>query len=295
MSAADGDGAHTLESLEALAVDAATEAGGLILAMLENADVHVATKSSSVDVVTNADRAAESAIIERITRVRSDDAVLGEEGGHSVSGGSGITWVIDPIDGTTNFVYRIPAACVSVAATVEPGDERWMHIPNSPLWHGAPDAPVRRTIAGAIFNPFTNELYRARAGAGASRNGEQLRMNDSAELATALIGTGFGYTAERRREQAEMLLKLLPSIRDIRRLGSAAYDLCLLAQGSLDGYYERGIQEWDFAAGVLIAAEAGARIIGASQDALPSSRLLIAGNSAIADALQSVVGSLASD
>jgi len=293
MGSPHADERAVLVELESLAAKVAKDAGALIRDMQLSAAVQVDTKSSPADVVTNADRAAETTIIEGLTAARPDDAVLGEEGGHSIHGTSGITWVIDPIDGTTNFVYGLEAACVSVAATVDPADTRWAQVPQSPLWRGDHNAPIRRTIAAAVFNPFTKELFLAHAGGGATRNGAAIRVREAASLETALIATGFGYSAERRLEQATMLLELLPQIRDIRRLGSAAYDLCLLAQGSLDGYYERGIQEWDFAAGVLIAAEAGASILGASHGAPPSSQLFIAGNAELADALQRIVGKLA--
>lgn len=282
-----------LAEFELIAARVSESAGGLIRDLRARAEVRIDTKSSPVDVVTNADRAAEAEIIAGLVAARPQDAVLGEESGHSVDGTSGITWVIDPIDGTTNFVYGLHAACVSVAATVDPDDVRWQSLPPSPHWHGTADAPVRRTIAAAVYNPFTDELFTAHAGGGATRNGQAIRVKEHVSLATALIATGFGYTAERRREQGAMLLELLPQIRDIRRLGSAAYDLCLLAQGSLDGYYERGIQEWDFAAGALIASEAGATLSGASAGELPSSRLFIAGSAHLTDALQRIVGKLA--
>jgi myo-inositol-1(or 4)-monophosphatase len=278
-----------LRALRDLAADAAQAAGELIVTMRSSGLISSETKSSAVDLVTNADRAAETLIIEHLLAARPDDSVLGEEGGASVHGGSGLTWVIDPIDGTTNFVYGHSATCVSIAATVLVDDLSPQARAKSATWRGDSHSPLRQTVAAAVFNPFTDELFTAFVGGGSTVNGQTLHLDTTTELATALVATGFGYSAERRREQAAALARLLPHIRDIRRLGSAAYDLCLLSSGRVDAYYERGIQEWDVAAGILIAAEAGAAILGSADGTPAGTNLLVAAHPALAAAIQQYV------
>ncbi|MFM2181795.1 MAG: hypothetical protein RJB61_89 [Actinomycetota bacterium] len=197
------------------------------------------SKSSATDMVTEFDRASERLIVDGILAVRPDDGIVGEEG-TGVDGTSGVDWVIDPIDGTTNFVYGLPGYAVSVAATV--------------------DGAAR---VGAVYLPATDELFTAVAGAGARRNGLPIRCSTSADLATALVATGFAYDAARRAVQAARVALLLPTVRDIRRLGAAAADLCHLAAGRLDAYFEQGLGAWDYAAGALIASESGCRTAGA--------------------------------
>lgn len=192
------------------------------------------TKSSDVDVVTAADRAAERLIIDGILAVRPGDGILGEEGGDKPSE-TGMRWLIDPIDGTTNYVYDLPAYTVSIAAEHE-----------------------GEVVAAVVYEPKGDTCFAARLGGGATRNGQTIRCTVKSELSTALVATGFGYHADRRAGQAEVLRSLLPRVRDIRRFGSAALDLCLVASGGVDGYYERGLNPWDMAAGALIATEAGA-------------------------------------
>lgn len=241
MSTSDSE----LDELLQLASGLAVEAGELIEQMraelegssgqgLTGGDLQ--TKSSAVDVVTPADKAAEELIISGLESARPDDAILGEEGSDRV-GSTGVRWLVDPIDGTTNYVYDLPAYTVSVGAEVD-GD----------------------IVVGAVYEPKGNTLYAARRGGGATRNGEPIHCTSKADLETALIATGFGYLADRRRGQAEVLLELLPLVRDIRRFGSAALDLCLVAAGQVDGYFERGLNPWDLAAGAVIAAEAGAMV-----------------------------------
>lgn len=228
------------DELLSLASQLAVETGRLVETMraqLGTGDTDtsaVQTKSSPVDIVTAADRAAENAIIDGIVSRRPDDAVLAEEGGDR-PGRSGVRWLIDPIDGTTNYVYDLPAYSVSIAAEI--------------------DGTV---VAGAVYEPRGETLYSAVLGRGARRNGQPISCSDKSDLASALVATGFGYVVDRRRGQAEVLLELLPRVRDIRRFGSAALDLCLLACGQVDAYYERGLNPWDLAAGTLVAAEAGA-------------------------------------
>lgn len=203
------------------------------------------TKSTPTDVVTAVDRDTETLIRSLILEARPDDGIVGEEDVAHI-GTSGLDWVIDPIDGTVNFLYGIPAWAVSIAVV-----------------EGAAGGDVGgTTLAGVVVNPVNGELFEASAGGGSRLAGRELAVNTGVTLASALVGTGFGYAAERRREQAAVLLELMPHIRDIRRIGSAALDLCALAAGRLDAYYERGLNAWDHAAGALIAREAGARIGG---------------------------------
>ena len=192
------------------------------------------TKSSPTDPVTEFDRAAEQLIVGAIRARRPDDSIVGEEGADH-TGDSGLAWHVDPIDGTANFVYDLPAWCTSVAVVDEQGP-----------------------LAGAVFAPVTNELFAAARGAGSTLNGRPIRCSGASELATALVGTGFNYAPSVRARQAQRLVALLPQVRDVRRYGSAALDLCFVASGRLDAYFEEHLNSWDLAAGVLIASEAGA-------------------------------------
>ena len=205
-----------------------------------------ATKSSPTDVVTEADRTAEAMITEYLLTARPGDAILGEEGGlHRGTDAAGaVRWVVDPLDGTVNYLYGLPDFAVSIAAEV--GGE---------------------IVAGVVHAPERREVYTAVAGGGAWRTvkGQRavpLRCNTGVPLARALVATGFGYLAARRRVQGEVVAALLPVVRDIRRGGSAAVDLCSVASGRVDAYYERGVNYWDIAAGGLIAREAGAVMAG---------------------------------
>lgn len=218
-------------------------------------------KSSRTDMVSDADRDAEAAITTLLAAERPDDGLLGEEGSER-EGSSGRRWVIDPLDGTTNFLYGLPAWAVSIA--LEDGDG------------GA---------VGVVLDPVRDELFTAVRGEGARLGEQRLAVNGCESLDTALIATGFAYGAEQRGIQAEVLLRVLPRLRDIRRAGSAALDLCSVAAGRVDGYYERGGQPWDWAAGRLIVTEAG----GVTRD-LPGEPLgLVASGPAIVDELQDLV------
>jgi myo-inositol-1(or 4)-monophosphatase len=192
------------------------------------------TKSTPTDPVTEFDRAAEALIVETLRAKRPLDSIVGEEGAGHV-GSSGLEWHIDPIDGTVNFVYDLPAWCTSVAVLDQAG-----------------------SLAGAVYVPITDELFSAARGAGATHNGSPIRCSSAADLAASLVGTGFNYSPSTRATQAERLAAMLPSVRDVRRYGSAALDLCMVACGRLDAYFEEHLNSWDLAAGVLIAAEAGA-------------------------------------
>jgi myo-inositol-1(or 4)-monophosphatase len=197
----------------------------------------VDSKSSETDMVSDADRAAEEAISELLRAARPDDGLIGEEG-LDAGGSSGRRWVVDPLDGTTNYLYRYRAWCVSVALEDDEGG-----------------------LVGVVHDPLSGETFRAERGRGADLSGTPLRVRDEDRLQTALIGTGFGYEPDIRAGQAEILRRLLPQVRDIRRAGAAALDLCHVAAGRLDGYFERGLNHWDWAAGALIVAEAGGRVL----------------------------------
>jgi myo-inositol-1(or 4)-monophosphatase len=226
------------KALVTLACDVAQEAGELLMSFRDRVAV-VQTKSSPTDVVTQADRAAEKLIRERLQAARPGDAILGEEGGES--GGGLVRWIVDPLDGTVNFLYGLPGWAVSVAAEV---------------------AGV--VVAGAICVPLQRSTFRATLGGGAWLDSawdggpQKLACNTGVALKDALVATGFGYPAWQRAEQGPVVAAVLPRVRDIRRAGAAAVDLCSVAAGRVDAYYEQGLHDWDIAAGGLIAREAGA-------------------------------------
>ncbi|MEB3032384.1 inositol monophosphatase family protein [Mycolicibacter sp. MYC340] len=233
----------------------------------------VQTKSSPTDPVTVVDTETERFIRDRLTQLRPGDAVLGEEGGGSgdVSGRQpdAVTWVVDPIDGTVNFMYDVPAYAVSVAAQVG----------------GV-------SVAGAVADVVGGRIYSAGLGLGAHVRDRQgttvLRCTDVTEVSLALLGTGFGYSPGRRAAQAALLARLLPVVRDVRRIGSAALDLCMVAAGRLDAYYEHGTKPWDYAAGSLIAAEAGARVLLPGPE-IDSGEVIVAAAPGIADELLAIL------
>jgi myo-inositol-1(or 4)-monophosphatase len=227
-----------------LAREIAVRAGSFALEARRAGVEVAATKSTPTDIVTAVDRDTEALIRELILEARPDDGILGEEEATRV-GTSGLDWIVDPIDGTVNFLYGVPAWAVSIAVVEGPASpESWT------------------PIAGVVVNPVTGELFEATAGGGARLNGESLHVNEGVAVDRALVGTGFSYSSERRREQAEVLTRLLPRVRDARRMGAASLDLCSVAAGRLDAYYEIGLHPWDHAAGALIAREAGAVITG---------------------------------
>lgn len=219
----------------------------------------VRAKSTPTDPVTVVDTETERLLRDRLAQLRPGDPVVGEEEGGPAAevSADAVTWVLDPIDGTVNFVYGLPAYAVSVAARVG----------------GV-------SVAGAVANISTGELYSAGLGLGAQvRDGEdrrELRCSAVSDLSMALVGTGFGYSPQLRAAQAELLARLLPTVRDIRRIGSAALDLCLVAAGQLDAHYEHGLNVWDWAAGALIAAEAGAQVYWPRDDESGASLLMVA-------------------
>ena len=184
-------------------------------------------------MVSDADREAEAALVELLERERPEDGLLGEEGA-SREGSSGRRWVIDPLDGTTNYLWGYPTWCVSVGLEDESGG-----------------------VVGVVHDPVREETFAAERGGGTRLNGQPVRVRDEGDLANALLATGFGYEASVRAAQAEVLLRALPAVRDIRRGGSAALDLAWVAAGRLDGYFERGGNPWDWSAGSLLVLEAG--------------------------------------
>ncbi|WP_156725551.1 inositol monophosphatase family protein [Streptomyces apocyni] len=241
-----------------LALQAAHRAGDFLRDSRPDDLGVAATKSSAIDVVTEMDIASEKMITGFLAEQRPDDGFLGEEGA-SVAGSSGVQWVIDPIDGTVNYLYGRPAWSVSIAARV----------------NGASGASGE-TVVGVVHVPMQAETFRAALGQGAYVNDRPLKVRPAPPFEQALLGTGFGYLTERRVQQAEVARQLIPQVRDIRRGGSAAIDLCDVAAGRLDAYYERGLNPWDLAAGDLIAREAGALVGGRGPDDSPSGDLTVA-------------------
>jgi myo-inositol-1(or 4)-monophosphatase len=217
----------------------------------------VGTKSTATDIVTAADRAVERQVTEALRGRRPYDAVVGEEYGAVNGSGSRVRWILDPIDGTVNYLYGIPVYAVSLAAEV--------------------DGVV---VAGVVRNPVTGDEWTATRGGGAYRDGRRLAGSRVTDLSQALLGTGFGYDAARRSHQARVLAQLIPQVRDIRRLGAASVDLCLAAEGVLDAVYEKGLNLWDHAAGGLVAEEAGLRVTGLA-GAPPGSDMVLAAPAAL--------------
>lgn len=231
-------------SLALVAVAAVTSASAKIAAMradIKDLQAHTSVKSAQEDPVTIVDQEAEVLIRKLLADHRPGDGVVGEEG-TQIASDTGITWIIDPIDGTVNFIYGIPQYAVSVAAAVD-----------------------NVLVAGAVMNVATNVVWWAAAGVGSYRLDStglrRLVASQESSLGLSLVATGFSYSSERRKAQAESLVRVIPHVRDIRRQGSAALDLCAVADGTVEAYYEHGINAWDFAAGAVIAAEAGATVV----------------------------------
>ncbi len=238
-----------ITDLAKLAADLATGAAAQV--PVRGTGLAVDTKSTDTDLVTSADRAVEGWLRERLAEARPADAILGEEGDDR-PGTSGVRWVLDPIDGTVNFVLGIPSYAVSVAAEL--------------------DGVV---VAGAVANPVTGELFRAARGSGAYLGDQRLPGPRQVPVHRMVVGTGFGYSPDRRRRQVAVLASLLDQIADIRRIGAASLDLCYVAAGRLDGYFEVGLNRWDYAAGALIATEAGVAVWG-PREGEPSTNLTAA-------------------
>jgi myo-inositol-1(or 4)-monophosphatase len=224
-----------------VAVEAARAAGEILLERYAHAPRGVATKSTPTDLVSEADLAAERAIRDILARRRPGDALVGEEGA-DVAGTSGLRWVVDPLDGTVNYLFGIPQWSVSVACEGK---------------------------VGVILDPIRDELFTVRAGEQARLGDAPLRVPSRTDLATAMVATGFGYDPVVRAAQAEVVARLLPQVRDIRRIGSAALDLAWTAAGRFDAYYEHGLNAWDWAAGSMLCLAAGLEV--RHLEALPGS------------------------
>jgi myo-inositol-1(or 4)-monophosphatase len=225
-----------LGELLRLALDIAKEVGTELARARREGAPSASTKTSTTDMVTSMDLWAERQIVSRLLDARPDDGVLGEEG-TALAGTSGVRWCIDPIDGTTNYLYDHPGYSVSIAALAD----------------GEP-------LVGVVADPALDQVFSAVRGHGAWRDNAPIRVSDCPELSVALVGTGFSYDSLRRGRQAQVLTEVLPRVRDIRRMGGAALDLCSVGCARLDAFYERGLNLWDVAAGGLVAAEAGALV-----------------------------------
>lgn len=256
--------------LMALAEQVAREAGRLVVEQRPAGLAVSGTKSTSTDIVTEMDHRAEALVRELLAAARPGDGFLGEEGAEH-AGRSGVRWVVDPIDGTVNYLYRIPAYAVSVAAEVD-----------------------GQVVAGAVVNPAVGEVWTAARGHGAWLDGTRLGWVEPPPLQLALVATGFGYDARRRARQARLLAEVLPQVRDVRRVGAASLDLCAVASGRVDCYYEQGLKAWDLAAGGLVAEEAGVRVTGLHGHPAGEA-LVVAGREPLVQALLSLLEALAAD
>jgi len=250
-----------LSQLLELAVGVARQAAILLR---EGLPGDVGTKSSHTDMVSEMDHASEALIVEGLLRARPDDSILGEEGTRR-DGRSPVRWVIDPLDGTTNYLYGLPAYTVSIAAEVD--------------GVGA---------IGVVADPSHDEIFTAVRGGGAQRNGEPIAVSGASELASALVATGFSYLPERRAEQADVVRRVIPSVRDVRRYGAASLDLCWVACGRYDAYFEAVLEPWDVAAGIVIATEAGAAVEGLGGGP-PTSGSVMAASPALAAPLRALL------
>lgn len=247
-----------------IAKQIAIAAGDFLQSRPEN--FKLSEKGSALDFATQMDIECEAFIVEQIRKLRPTDAILGEEGGNE-KGTSGLTWVIDPIDGTVNYLYGIPGWCVSIAVKDE-----------------------KEVLAGVVNAPSVNSLWSAALGAGATCNEVRIACNEPVTLNRALVGTGFAYDLTARKPQGDFVNKLVTKVRDIRRLGACAADICMVASGKLDAYYEAGVNEWDFAAAGLIAREAGAMVLARAN--VPSTDqyfLLVAGPSLYRELAQELI------
>ncbi len=265
----------TLRELGALALRVARAAAALVRDGRPDR-LDTSTKSSDTDVVTIMDTRSEAQLRSALRAARPADGFVGEEG-EDLPGTTGITWVVDPIDGTVNYLYDLPLYAVSVAAV--------LGLPRGPAW---------RPIVGAVVSPVLDLAWTALVGQGAVRHDlatgatTPLSVGTQTDLGHALVGTGFAYRADTRADQARTLVEVLPRVRDIRRLGSAATDLCLVADGRLDAYYESGLKPWDLAAGRLVVSEAGGVVVGPAGGE-PTEEMVVAGNAALVSAIRPLV------
>lgn len=261
------------KELKNIARAVATEVSAMIR-LRRTGQVRVAdTKSSSVDVVTAVDRESEEMIQRLLATHRPHDAFFGEEGG-SGSGASGITWVVDPIDGTVNFLYDIPHYAVSIAAI-----------------EGDVDPTSWRVLAGVVMNPATGDVYHAAVGDGAFHGDRPIRVAEPVDLSLALLATGFAYSPTVRRYQADLLTQVLPRVRDIRRMGTASLDLTMVASGRVNVFFERTLSPWDHAAGELIVREAGG-VTGGYGDLGPGREAFMAGHPLMVERFRGLLNDL---
>jgi myo-inositol-1(or 4)-monophosphatase len=243
------------DDLLAIAEEGARAAGAILLERFGGPGRGVHAKSSPTDPVSEADVAAERALRAVLAKRRPGDAVLGEEGGQAGAGETGLRWVVDPLDGTVNFLFGIPQWAVSVACEDASG-----------------------TLVGVVHDPVRDETFAARHDGPATRDGDPIAGSDRGDLATALVATGFAYDAAVRGAQAQVAARVLPRVRDLRRLGSAALDLAWTACGRYDAFYERGLNPWDAAAGALICRRAGLEVRPLSPtESLPDGLLVAPG------------------
>jgi myo-inositol-1(or 4)-monophosphatase len=254
----------TTELLE-LAIEAAHAAGAVLLERFRKPAEGVSSKSSPTDLVSEADKTSESLLLDFVASKRPDDGILSEEGGRETSS-SGLTWVVDPLDGTINYLFGIPVWSVSVAIEDDSGG-----------------------VVGVVHNPTQHETFAALRGHGATLNGEPVHVSGRTDLASALIGTGFAYEAEARAVQAEIVSRVLPVARDIRRAGSAALDLAATACGRLDAFYEAPMEPWDKAAGIVLIREAGGIVSEMPPPLQHLSPGVVAGNQALHEHLRALV------
>jgi myo-inositol-1(or 4)-monophosphatase len=252
------------DPLLSIAVGAAEEAGELLMHRFGRPAHGVASKSSPTDLVSDADRDSEELILGLIAKERPEDGILAEEGGGRRSA-TGVTWIVDPLDGTVNYLFGIPHWCVSVAAADKEG-----------------------TIVGVVHNPNLSETFTATRGEGARLNASPIHVSDRSSLEGAMIATGFSYDQGARKRQAAIVERVLPSVRDIRRAGSAALDLAALAASRVDGFYEAPLEIWDRAAGVLLVTEAGG-VVSELEAPLGLTPGVVAANPSLHDDLRRLV------
>lgn len=253
-----------------LALDIAQECAQIVRESTSEQLIEVATKSSGTDFVTEIDRQSDERLRQRLQSRRPLDSILTEEG-QEISGSSGVRWVCDPLDGTTNFVHGLNHSAISIAAQ----------------FNG-------ETIVGVVHDVFRDEVFSAGANLPASLNGTAICPSDATNLNTALIASGFGYDAAQRGAQAKLFSHLASQVGDLRRLGSAALDLCWVANGVFDGYFEHGLAPWDMAAGALIANRAGSRVVLKRSNG-PSGHYLIASTPALFDNLEMLLDAHGAD
>lgn len=255
---------HDWSSLLDLAKRAADSAAAVHQQALVQVGFAVSVKSSAFDLVTEVDRNAERALVAVIRAARANDAILSEESGE-IPGNTGVRWILDPLDGTTNFVHRYPGHAVAVGVEIE----------------------GRRTI-GVVHDTLGNRVFSGALGQGATCDSKPISVRHQADLSKALVGTGFLPQAEVRRAQADLLRVVLPRVRDVRRSGCPSLDICAVASGSLDAFYECGLGPWDIAAAAAIAEAAGATVHLLHSEVLPDPLLVVA-NAQLVDALVAVL------